>query len=132
MPSTKKAASDDKVSNQDEKSSNKTKKKEPGTKGQGEYFRIIVRPKKLFTTFRYHDVGKPGGLLRLAGKRKSGSWADHAWLIDKGMAHLENKSLIADSPDARELLDTIGHITHLKGDVFERSHKENTTTKRKG
>jgi len=45
----------------------------PGTKGKGKYFRIIVRPKEDFITFRYHDIGRPGHLQRLAGKRASGS-----------------------------------------------------------
>lgn len=53
----------------------------PGTTGEGEYYRVVVRPKEEFVTFRTHDVGRPGGIERLAGKRSSGSWDDQAWLI---------------------------------------------------
>ena len=48
------------------------KRARPGTKGEGDYFRIVLRPKEEFTTFRYHDVGEKGHILRLAGKRSSG------------------------------------------------------------
>src|SRR5437588_12554465 len=72
------------------------KRAKPGTKGGGDYFRIVVRPKEEFTTFRYHDVGGPGHIQRLAGKRESGSWDTQAWLISKQDAHIENETLIAD------------------------------------
>ena len=35
-------------------------RKKPGTGGGGEYYRITVRPKTEFTTFRTQDVGEPG------------------------------------------------------------------------
>lgn len=63
-------------------------RKKPGTAGEGKYYRIVVRSKEKFVTFRYHDVGEPGGILRLAGRRSSGSWDDQAWLISKQMAHV--------------------------------------------
>jgi hypothetical protein len=91
----------------------------PGTKGEGDYYRVIVRPKEEFVIFRYHDVGKPGGIQRLAGKRSSGSWADQAWLISKGDAHIENGKMVPDTPDAREILKVIGPAKHVKGDVFQ-------------
>jgi hypothetical protein len=62
----------------------------PGAVGQGDYYRIVVRPKEQFTIFRYHDVGQPGHIQRLAGKRSSGSWDDQAWLISKEDAHIVN------------------------------------------
>src|SRR5258707_8965 len=55
----------------------------PGATGEGEYYHIAVRPKEEFTTFRTHDVGKKGGIERVAGKRPSGSWDDQKWLISK-------------------------------------------------
>lgn len=61
----------------------------PGTKGEGDYFRIVVRNKNEFATFRYQDVGEKGHILRLAGKRNSGSWDTQAWLISKDDAHME-------------------------------------------
>ena len=45
----------------------------PGTTGRGNYFHIEVRPRGEFQTFRTQDVGKPGGIQRVAGKRGSGS-----------------------------------------------------------
>jgi len=40
----------------------------PGTKGEGNFYRIVVRPKGEFVTFRNHDVGKKGHLPSLAGR----------------------------------------------------------------
>lgn len=92
---------------------------EPGTTGEGRYFRIIVHPKERFTTFRNQDVGKPGGLQRLAGRRKGGSWDTHAWLVSKKDAHREGNTLVADSKDAKDLLRTLDNPpTHEKGDIY--------------
>ena len=44
----------------------------PGA-GGGEYYRVEVRPKSDFVTFRTQDVGTKGHIQRLAGKRSSGS-----------------------------------------------------------
>ena len=35
-------------------------RKKPGTGGAGKFYRIVVRPKGDFTSFRNHDVGKKG------------------------------------------------------------------------
>jgi len=92
----------------------------PGTKGEGDYYRIVVRPKEEFKTFRYHDVGEKGHLLRLAGKRSSGSWDTQAWLISKEDAHVSGDSLIGDTGDAKKLLETLGSTPKIqKGDIFE-------------
>ena len=100
-------------------------RKKPGTVGEGKYYRIVVRSKEKFVTFRYHDVGEPGGILRLAGKRSSGSWDDQAWLIGKQMAHREGDSLVADTPDAKKVLKVIGPAKHVKGDIFQGHPREN-------
>src|SRR5450830_329681 len=81
------------------------KRATPGTKGEGDYFRIVVRSKDEFTTFRYDDVGEKGHILRLAGKRSSGSWDTQTWLIGKGDAHIEDDTLVADTEDARRLIE---------------------------
>lgn len=96
-----------------------------GSKGEGQYYRIEVRPKSEFTTFRYHDVGEPGLILRLAGKRSSGSWDDHAWLVDKDMAKLEGGKLASSNSEVKEILEMIGPIEHLKGDIFKGHPREN-------
>src|SRR5512134_879287 len=106
-------------------------RKKPGTTGEGRYYRVVVRPKEQFSTFRYHDVGEPGKILRLAGKRSSGSWADQAWLIGKDMAHVEGSNLVADTSDAREILETIGPATHIKGDVFQGNPRKNIPEREK-
>ena len=108
------------------------KRAKPGTKGEGDYFRIVVRPKEEFTIFRYHDVGEKGHILRLAGKRSSGSWDTQAWLISKDDAHLEGDTLVADSDDARRLIETLGtKPKQVKGDVFEAKDRPNVPESKK-
>jgi hypothetical protein len=103
----------------------------PGTKGTGEYYRIVVRPKEEFATFRYHDVGMPGRIQRLSGKRSGGSWDDQAWLISKKMAHLARGRLVADAPAAQKVLDKIGPAKHVKGDVFQGHPRRNVPESQK-
>jgi hypothetical protein len=103
----------------------------PGAKGEGEYYRIVVRPKEQFVTFRYHDVGRTGHIQRLAGQRASGSWADQAWLISKGDAHLESGRLVADSAAARKVLNVIGPAKKVKGDIFDGHPRKNVPEKEK-
>ena len=45
----------------------------PGTRGGGQFFRVEVAPTRQFVTFRYHDVGKKGGIERIAGQRADGT-----------------------------------------------------------
>jgi hypothetical protein len=102
----------------------------PGTTGEGEYFRIELRSKGDFTTFRYHDVGDKGHLQRLAGKRPSGSWDTQTWLVSKDDAHIEGDTLVPDTEDAKQLIESLGsQPKHIKGDVFEAKDKP---TKPKG
>ena len=102
------------------------KRAKPGTKGEGEYFRIAVRSKEQFTMFRYHDVGEKGHILRLAGKRSSGSWDTQVWLVSKDDAHIEGDTLVADTDDARSVIEALGSKPkHVKGDVFEAKDRPN-------
>ena len=104
----------------------------PGTMGGGEYYRIVVRPKNEFVTFRYHDVGEKGHLQRLAGKRSSGSWSTQAWLISKDDAHISEGALVADSRSARDLLLKLGsEPKHEKGDVFTAKDRPNVPEREK-
>ena len=108
------------------------KRARPGTKGEGEFYRIELRPKSAFVTFRNQDVGKPGGLERIAGKRSSGSWATQAWLVSKDDAHLENDKLIPDSKDAKDLLKKLGsEPQHKKGDIFTAKDRRNVPEREK-
>jgi len=108
------------------------KRAKPGTKGEGDYFRIVVRTKDDFVMFRYQDVGEKGHILRLAGKRSSGSWDTQAWLISKDDAHVESETLVADTDDARSLLEGLGSTTtHIEGDVFEAKDRPNVPESKK-
>jgi hypothetical protein len=108
------------------------KRAKPGTLGSGEYFRIVVRPKEQFVTFRYQDVGNPGGLQRLSGQRSSGSWRTQAWLVGKDMAHIEGNTLVADVKDAKDLLAQLSsEPKHEKGDVFTAKDRRNIPEREK-
>lgn len=92
----------------------------PGSTGEGDFYRIEVRPKDEFVTFRNQDVGSPGGIERLAGKRQSGSWDTVTWLVSKDFAHLEGKTLVPDHQEAKDLFNKLGSTPkHVKGDVFK-------------
>ncbi len=108
------------------------KRKAPGTTGKGKFYRIEVRPKSDFVLFRNQDVGKKGGLERLAGKRRSGAWATVSWLVGKDKAHVDaHGHLKITDVKARTALKQIsGRIAHLKGDVF-RAHPRNVPEKSK-
>lgn len=92
----------------------------PGMGGSGTFYRIEVRPKGQFTSFRTQDVGKKGGLERIAGRRTSGSWATATWLIAKKNARVVGKKLIITNLKEKiSLAKSIrGPITWAKGDVF--------------
>jgi len=108
------------------------KRAKPGSTGEGSYYRIAVRPKEQFVSFRNQDVGEPGGLQRISGRRSSGSWATQAWLISKDMAHIEGDTLVADSDDAKELLAALGSTpVHEKGDIFTAKDRRNVPEKDK-
>lgn len=102
-------------------------RKKPGTTGKGTFYRIEVRPKREFVTFRVQDVGKKGGLERLVGRRSSGSWDTVTWLVAKEEAHVgPNGRLVIDSSRARTALKQIrGPIVHVKGDVFAAHPRKN-------
>jgi len=107
-------------------------RKKPGTGGGGEFFRIQVRPKDEFVTFRTQDTGSPGHIERLAGKRQSGSWATQAWLVSKDDAHREGDRLVPDTADARGLMARLGSKpVHVKGDVFEAKDRPNVPEREK-
>jgi hypothetical protein len=77
-------------------------------------------------------VGEKGHIQRLAGKRSSGSWDTHAWLISKDDAHLDGATLVADTDDARKLVEALGtKPKHVKGDVFEAKDRPNVPESKK-
>lgn len=104
----------------------------PGNAGGGEFFHIQVRPKQEFKAFRTQDVGKKGGIERVSGRRASGSWDTQKWLISKEFAHLDGHRLIADTDDAREILEMLGSTPeHIRGDRFKAQDRPNVPEKDK-
>lgn len=98
----------------------KTTRRSPGSSGQGQYYHIELRRGEDFETFRTQDVGDPGHIQRVAGKREGGSWATVKWLIEKGDAHVEDGRLVGDTQDAKDLLRRLrSRPVHLSGDRFE-------------
>jgi hypothetical protein len=107
-------------------------RQKPGMGGEGEFYRIVVRPKEQFVTFRTQDVGGPGHIERVAGKRESGSWATQAWLVSKQDAHREGGRLVPDTTEACNLLATLGsEPIHAKGDIFEAKDRRNVPEREK-
>ncbi len=96
------------------------KRAKPGASGKGKFFHIEVRPRTEFVSFRNQDVGERGGIERLAGRRKDGSWDTQKWLISKTLAHFEDGRLIGDTGGARKVLKGFGSAPrHLGGDRFK-------------
>ena len=104
----------------------------PGARGGGAFFHIEVRPRRAFKTFRTQDVGRKGGIERVAGKRGSGGWDTQKWLIGKDHAHREGSRLVADSADARRILKMLGSSpTHVRGDRFRARPRPNVPERTK-
>ena len=107
-------------------------RRSPGSGGQGEYYHVEVRPGEDFVTFRTQDVGDPGHIQRVAGKRETGSWATVKWLIDKNDAHVEGDTLVGDTSDAKDVLKKLGSkAVHKSGDRFEAKPRRNVPEKSK-
>jgi hypothetical protein len=101
-------------------------RQKPGTMGEGNYYHVTVRPKTEFVTFRTQDIGEPGHIQRVAGKRGSGSWDTQKWLIGKDDAHVENGRLIPDTAEARGVLEALGsEPMFVKGDMFKAKPRPN-------
>ena len=110
----------------------RTRRAEPGSRGQGNYYHVEVRPNQDFVTYRTQDVGDPGHLQRVAGKRESGSWTTVKWLIDKNDAHVEGDRLVGDTQEARDLIKKLrSKPVHKKGDVFEAMPRRNVPERSK-
>ena len=102
------------------------RRKAPGSTGKGRFYRINIRPKGEFKSFRMQDVGQKGGLERLAGHRASGSWDTVTWLVEKKDAHVKAGHLIVTGAKAKSVLKNIsGHIYHVKGDIFRAHPRKN-------
>jgi hypothetical protein len=83
------------------------------------FFHIEVQPKEAFVEFKSQDIGRDGGIERIAGKRAGGAWSTQEWVIAKDQAHVERGTLIGDTVDARRVLTMLGaEPRHIKADRF--------------
>ncbi len=104
----------------------------PGVGGKGHYYRIELRPRGKFVSYRLQDVGRSGHTKRLAGRRASGSWDTKSWLIHKNDAHVVKGKLIIVAAKAKTILRRIrGPIRHLKGDIFHAKPRLNIPESKK-
>jgi hypothetical protein len=91
-----------------------------GVEGIGDFYLIEVKPASEFKAFRYHTVGDPGHIIRVAGLGDNDEWADHAWIVSKQDAHVEDQFLKADTKHAQQVLDITGPAHHVADDIFIR------------
>jgi len=108
-------------------------RKKPGTGGGGKFYRIVIRPKREFKTFRIQDVGAKGHLERLAGRRSSGSWDTESWLVSKKDAYRKGNSLSFSNAKVATAIrkGTNGPIRHVKGDIFKARPRRNVPEREK-
>ena len=108
------------------------RRQKPGSSGQGNYYHVEVRDGSDFETFRTQDVGDPGHVQRVSGKRASGSWATVKWLIGKEDAHVEDGRLVGDTKDAKDLLKKLrSKPVQIRGDRFEAKPRRNVPERSK-
>lgn len=101
-------------------------RQKPGSGGKGNFYHVEVREGSDFETFRTQDVGDPGHLQRVSGKRASGSWATVKWLIGKEDAHVEDGRLVGDTKDAKDLIKKLrSKPVQIRGDRFEAKPRRN-------
>lgn len=104
----------------------------PGTRGKGRYYRVVVRPKSSFKSFRVQDVGGRGGVERLAGKRANRSWDTQAWLIPKSQAHISGGNLVGKTSKVKGILKKLGSkARRVKADVFRAKPRRKTGRRRR-
>jgi len=109
-----------------------SRRQKPGSSGQGNYYHVEVRDGGDFETFRTQDVGDPGHLQRVSGKREGGSWATVKWLIGKEDAHVEDGKLVGDTKDAKDLIRKLrSRPVQIRGDRFEAKPRRNVPERSK-
>ena len=107
-------------------------RKKPGTTGKGKYYRVVVRPKTGFSSFRLHDVGRRGHIQRLAGRRRTGGWDTQAWLIAKTDARVSGGTLIGKTSDAKKVISRLSAKPRgVKGDIFQAKPRKNVPERAK-
>lgn len=109
-------------------------RRKPGTGPDANYYRIEVRPRRQFSSFRTQDVGKKGGIERIAGRRPSGSWDTQAWLVSKDIAHVTpSGKLVIDRVKDRQAIEKAisGKMVQLKSGIFKARPIKNIPEKAK-
>jgi hypothetical protein len=119
--------------NQNSKSKSRTSgRAKPGSSGKGNYYHIELRSGEGFETFRTQDVGDPGHLQRVGGKRAGGGWATVKWLVSKDDAHVEDGKLVGDTQEVRDLIRRLrSRPTRLRGDRFQAKPRRTVTERSK-
>ena len=107
-------------------------RKAPGSTGKGNYYHIELRSGDDFETFRTQDVGDPGHLQRVGGKRAGGGWSTVKWLVSKEDAHVEDSKLVGDTQEAKDLIRKLrSRPTHIRGDRFQAKPSRNVPERSK-
>ena len=114
------------------KSSKSSGRKAPGSGGTGNYYHIELRSGDDFETFRTQDVGDPGHLQRVGGKRAGGGWSTVKWLVSKDDAHVEDGKLVGDTQEAKDLIRKLrSRPVHIRGDRFQAKPRRNVPERSK-
>ena len=114
------------------KSKPQGRRAKPGSQGGGNFYHIEIRPRTDFQSFRTQDVGRKGGIERVAGRRKDGSWDTQKWLVAKALAHIERRRLVPDNEHARKVLAELGSKpVQIEGDRFKASSLRKGTESKK-
>jgi hypothetical protein len=107
-------------------------RKAPGSTGKGNYYHIELRDGADFEIFRTQDVGDPGHLQRVGGKRSGGGWSTVKWLVSKEDAHVEDGKLVGDTQEAKDLIRKLrSRPTHIRGDRFQSKPRRNVPERSK-
>lgn len=109
-----------------------SRRKAPGSGGTGNYYHIELRSGDDFETFRTQDVGDPGHLQRVGGKRAGGGWSTVKWLVSKEDAHVEDGKLVGDTQEAKDLIRKLrSRPVHIRGDRFQAKPRRNVPERSK-
>jgi hypothetical protein len=112
--------------------SQNNKRAKPGSGGTGNYYHIELRSGDDFETFRTQDVGDPGHLQRVGGKRAGGGWSTVKWLVSKKDAHVEDGKLVGDTAEAKDLIRKLrSRPVHIRGDRFQSKPRRNVPERSK-
>jgi hypothetical protein len=109
-----------------------SKRQKPGSGGSGKYYHVELRDGSDFETFRTQDVGDPGHLQRVGGKRAGGGWSTVKWLVSKEDAHVEDGKLVGDTQEAKDLIKKLrSRPVQIRGDRFQSKPRRNVPERSK-